>query len=126
MPLGNSVEERFKQQYPHMLKTRPTTQPELSLNFNPENPSQPAEVPNILPMIKTEGRKRESTAVDEALSKKLGKEALLRLKAMEYTLELLGRSVVVSPEKIQEIYDIFYKNINGTKKRQEVRQRSIR
>lgn len=79
--------------------------------------------PNLLPLVKSEDSKHRSTVIDEALTKKLGRDALLRLKAMEYTLEFLGGRTISSPETIDSLYTIFYNKItNGTTKtRQAVR-----
>jgi hypothetical protein len=69
----------------------------------------------ILPFLKKQERK--GTAIDEALGEKLGREGLLRMKAMEYTMEFLSVRGINDPEKIEQLYDLFYNKIkNGISK----------
>lgn len=108
-------------QYPHLFKGANAQPAHEQRNEAADRAA--AVAPNFLPLIKSEDSKHKSTVIDEALTKKLGRDALLRLKAMEYTLEFLGGRTVASPETIDTLYTIFYNKItNGTTKtRQTVR-----
>lgn len=99
-------------QYPNLFKiTTPASTPR-------EKNDAVDVAPNFLPLVKSEEKPYKSTVIDEALASKLGRDALLRLKAMEYTLEFLGGRTISTPEKIDELYNIFYNKINGKVKQQ--------
>jgi hypothetical protein len=70
----------------------------------------------LLPLQQSAEDTRRSSPVEEALAKKLGREGLLRVKAMEFTLQVLaGRAS--STTIIDNTYDIIYNKIkNGATK----------
>lgn len=69
--------------------------------------------PDFLPMGKQE--EYRSTIIDKALSEILNEDGLLRLKAMEYAIELLGGRTFSSTDVIDGLFDKIYTKIkNGT------------
>jgi hypothetical protein len=94
--------------YPHLFKKKQNEFPDP-----PEDLEKPPV--DVLPAPLLGDKKIKISNFDETLSKKLGKDALLKIKAMDYTLEFLQHRPI-APEKIGEVYNIIYEKItNGTK-----------
>lgn len=104
------------EQYPTLFKKAPagiTTPP-------PQRGEGESEI--LLPIHNVKEDFTTSTVIDRALAEKLGRDALLKMKAMEFTMKFLaGRPL--NKEALDMYYDLIYNKIkNGpTKTRSQIR-----
>lgn len=89
-----------------------------------KQPSEDASVPEVIkdalnPIpVGTNVQEMKSTVVDEAVTKKVGRDVLLRLKAMEYALTFAGNRPI-SIDDFGEMFDLLYEKIkNGTRQKE--------
>lgn len=70
--------------------------------------------------MKAEQEIETANPIDYALAQKLGRDALLKIKAMQMTMQFLIGRTMASPETLEQLYDKIYNKLkNGATKKQQ-------